>query len=88
MAGIAERGIFPPLVFVNTFVTMISFVSLLDLVKKSTFYFLSIIALFFAMHITSVSAASGFEAQSVVSGLTIPTALAFVPDGRIFIAEK
>ena len=30
----------------------------------------------------------GFSAQTVVSGLNLPTAFAFAPDGRIFVAEK
>lgn len=31
---------------------------------------------------------SGFQVNTVVSGLTLPTTFAFAPDGRIFIAEK
>src|SRR6185436_178539 len=31
---------------------------------------------------------SGFEVQTIVSGLNIPTTMAFAPDGRLFIAEK
>jgi glucose/arabinose dehydrogenase len=30
----------------------------------------------------------GFEAETIASGLVLPTAMAFAPDGRIFIAEK
>src|SRR3989344_1178639 len=30
----------------------------------------------------------GFELETVASGLNLPTAVAFAPDGRIFIAEK
>ncbi len=30
----------------------------------------------------------GFEVTEVASGFTLPTAMAFAPDGRIFIAEK
>ncbi len=30
----------------------------------------------------------GFEAETVASGLVLPTAMSFAPDGRIFIAEK
>lgn len=32
--------------------------------------------------------APGFETETVASGLTLPTAMAFALDGRIFIAEK
>ena len=31
---------------------------------------------------------AGFEVQTIASGLNLPTALAFAPDGRIFIAQK
>jgi glucose/arabinose dehydrogenase len=31
---------------------------------------------------------SGFEHQQIVSGISFPTAMAFAPDGRIFVAEK
>jgi glucose/arabinose dehydrogenase len=31
---------------------------------------------------------TGFEERTIASGLTLPTAMAFAPDGRIFIAEK
>ncbi|MDQ5955510.1 MAG: hypothetical protein QG621_513, partial [Patescibacteria group bacterium] len=31
---------------------------------------------------------SGFQIQTVVAGLTVPTTLAFAPDGRIFVAQK
>ena len=30
----------------------------------------------------------GFEQTTIASGFTLPTALAFAPDGRIFVAEK
>jgi len=30
----------------------------------------------------------GFETETVAGGFTLPTAMAFAPDGRIFIAEK
>ena len=33
-------------------------------------------------------ALSRFEAQTVVSGLVIPTAMTFAPDGKIFITQK
>lgn len=31
---------------------------------------------------------NGFEHQLLVNGLRLPTAMAFAPDGRIFVAEK
>lgn len=31
---------------------------------------------------------ANFEVRSVVAGLNIPTAMAFAPDGRIFVTEK
>jgi glucose/arabinose dehydrogenase/PKD repeat protein len=31
---------------------------------------------------------NGFEERTVVSGLTLPTAIAWAPDGRMFVAEK
>jgi glucose/arabinose dehydrogenase len=31
---------------------------------------------------------SGFQIQTVAAGLTVPTTLAFAPDGRIFVAQK
>lgn len=31
---------------------------------------------------------AGFEVQTVASGLSLPIAAEFAPDGRIFIAEK
>ena len=31
---------------------------------------------------------TGFEERTLVSGLSLPTAIAFAPDGRMFIAEK
>src|SRR3954470_14156819 len=31
---------------------------------------------------------AGFEERTVASGLTQPTTIAWVPDGRMFIAEK
>jgi glucose/arabinose dehydrogenase len=36
----------------------------------------------------AVSAPAGFQPQTVVTGLNLPTSFAFAPDGRIFIAEK
>ena len=36
----------------------------------------------------AVSAPAGFQPQTVVAGLNLPTSFAFAPDGRIFIAEK
>ena len=35
-----------------------------------------------------MAAPPGFQPQTVVSGLNLPTSFAFTPDGRIFIAEK
>ncbi len=35
-----------------------------------------------------LAAPACFQAQTVVSGLNLPTSFAFAPDGRIFIAEK
>src|SRR5687768_9274204 len=31
---------------------------------------------------------TGFQEEIVISGLTNPTAVRFVPDGRVFVAEK
>ena len=36
----------------------------------------------------AMAAPPGFQPQTVVSGLNLPTSFAFTPDGRIFIAEK
>ena len=36
----------------------------------------------------AMAAPLGFQPQTVVSGLNLPTSFAFAPDGRIFIAEK
>ena len=36
----------------------------------------------------AMAAPLGFQPQTVVSGLNLPTSFAFTPDGRIFIAEK
>ncbi len=36
----------------------------------------------------ALSAPAGFQVETYVSGLTLPTSFAFAPDGRIFIAEK
>ena len=37
---------------------------------------------------TAATLPTGFEERTVVSGLTAPTAVAWAPDGRIFVAEK
>ncbi len=45
----------------------------------------------FAVHSPAHSVqfnADGFSVEQIVGGLTLPTALAFHPDGRIFIAQK
>ncbi|MFZ2255567.1 MAG: hypothetical protein WAW59_03655 [Patescibacteria group bacterium] len=44
--------------------------------------------MFSGMQISYLWAVDGFEGETVVSGLVIPTAMAFVPDGRILVAEK
>jgi glucose/arabinose dehydrogenase len=31
---------------------------------------------------------AGFETETLATGMVLPTAMAFVPDGRIFIAQK
>jgi glucose/arabinose dehydrogenase/PKD repeat protein len=36
----------------------------------------------------AVTVPNGFEERTVVAGLTLPTAIAFAPDGRMFVAEK
>lgn len=47
------------------------------------------IAIFFIFpNITFAALPSGFEINTVVSGLNLPTSVAFSNDGRIFIAEK
>ena len=37
---------------------------------------------------TAATLPTGFEERTVVSGLTAPTAVAWAPDGRMFVAEK
>ena len=37
---------------------------------------------------TAATLPTGFEERTVVSGLTSPTAVAWAPDGRMFVAEK
>ncbi|MDB5244209.1 MAG: hypothetical protein JWN18_79 [Parcubacteria group bacterium] len=37
---------------------------------------------------SAMTVPAGFQVSTVVSGLTLPTAFAFAPDGRIFIAQK
>src|SRR5690242_13129037 len=34
------------------------------------------------------TAPAGFEVSTVVAGLSAPTAMAFAPDGRLFVAEQ
>src|SRR5262245_55239221 len=38
--------------------------------------------------ISAAAAPAGFEESTILSGLTLPTAVRFAPDGRIFVAEK
>jgi len=37
---------------------------------------------------TALALPAGFEIQTIASGLNSPTTITFVPDGRIFVAEK
>jgi len=41
-----------------------------------------------ALPLTGVELPSGFEDSLIVSGLTRPTAMAFLPDGRLLVAEQ
>lgn len=46
---------------------------------------------FFALCLPALASAAvpaGFEIQTIVSGLNLPTTVAWAPDGRLFIAEK
>ena len=41
-----------------------------------------------AAQVQAAVAPSGFQDTTVFSGLTLPTAVRFAPDGRVFVAEK
>lgn len=41
-----------------------------------------------AASLTNTGAPAGFQISTVVTGLTLPTAASFTPDGRIFVAQK
>src|SRR4051812_13093686 len=41
-----------------------------------------------AMPAAAITLPPGFQEDTVFTGLTQPTAMAFSPDGRIFVAEK
>ncbi len=57
--------------------------------KINKFLIIAIIFIVFISTSGSVFAdQEGFEAQPIVSGLNIPTAFAFAPNGKIFIGEK
>jgi len=45
-------------------------------------------ALFVAAPAHALTIPSGFQVQTVVNGLSLPTSFTFAPDGRIFIAQK
>src|SRR5258706_242398 len=49
------------------------------------------VLIFYTKHVTQTDAApaqTGFEEQTIFSGLNNPTAVRFAKDGRVFVAEK
>jgi len=45
-------------------------------------------AAFFTLAIGGHAHAQAFDQEVVITNLTLPTALEFSPDGRVFVAEK
>ena len=48
----------------------------------------ALLALLSASSAQAATLPAGFAEETVVSGLTQPTAVRFSPDGRVFVAEK
>lgn len=57
--------------------------------KHIHLFIISALAVFlFTPQTINAAPPPGFEVQTVASGLNLPTAIRFAPDGRIFVAEK
>src|SRR2546421_4661174 len=50
--------------------------------------FAGVVLVMAAGSVEAATVPTGFEERTVVSGLTLPTAITWAPDGRMFIAEK
>lgn len=60
--------------------------------KRNSFFFnkrtIVVAGVFLCLHISAQTLPPGFVAVQVTSGLTSPTAMAFAPDGRIFVTQQ